>query len=288
MKVESTKALGRRTGGFRIPISSIHVEVGMQNLVGSDISRGFPSMRTIHKCQGGSKTPISKPNWCDSCGRIVEKDETLKGYEVSKNEFVYLTNEEVEEAKGRFESKTMKVIAVTNIENLRPQHVLESYILTPTAADSKGKKSKDTAQNEKFYALLADKLAKDSLFIVGKIFTVRGELFVALTGSNDFGNPMLVMYSLYYPDEMKNPTSAGYVVPNITSKEQELMSKLVDREKKDLDFSTVSSELREIFDKKVQSRSVGEEPSEDGKEPVKDDDPSGDAMSELEKALSSS
>ena len=284
MQLKGTKSAGRRTGGFRIPISSISIEVGMQNLVGSDISRGFPSMRTIHKCKDDAKTPISKPNWCDHCGRIVEKDEVMKGYEVGKNEFVYLTNEEVEEAKTRFETKSMKVLSVSTIDSLKPYNVLESYLLTPASEETKKKKSKDSAQNEKFYALLADKLVKDNLYIIGKVFSVRGELFMAVGGTIEAGTPMLVGYSLFYADEMKDIASAGYKAPEITEKERELMGKLVEKEKKDADFTTIKSELKEVFDKKIESRNVGEVPSADA--PVAETPKvEADALSELEKAL---
>jgi len=288
MEIKGTKDINKSQYKFRIPISSLNVNVSVYNIVGSVISRGFPSMRNIHKCSDDSRTPVSKPSWCDTCNRTVDESELVKGYEVGKNEYVYVTKEEVDDIKAEFASENMKIIGFTKLETpIRPRDVMGTYVLLPPEAKLK-KETKDAELNKKYYALLADKLLKDDVYIVGKVFTVKGENFVVITGSNEPNGPMLVMYALYYQDELRTTERCGYKTPALEPKELELMSKLVDKGITTPDYAMVGSELKEVFNDLVKSRNVDEIPKENGaKAVIPEDKAIEDTVSELERALDS-
>lgn len=271
MKITPKANLGRRQGTYVITLAgSIRVSVGGTSTTESDVSRGFPSMRTIHKCDDGkSYTGVSKPNFCDLDGRIVsaKTDTLLKGYSTGKDasgkeNFIYLTEEELDEVKARFASNEMKMLGITKIEGgLKPWQVLDSVVLLP-ALEGSGKskaRARDEATNEKFYALLADSLATSESYIIGKIFTVRGEYFVAIGGISG-PTPVLMQFGLYYGSELRDFTTP-YTAPNLSTSEKELMTKVLDKARKDVDYGSVTSQLREVFDDKIKNRKENVAPS---------------------------
>ena len=283
MHIKGTKELGRRSpGSFVIQLSTINIECGTHKAQSSEIKRGFPTQHLFHKHEDGNHVRISKPAWCDICGRIVGASEIIKGYEIAKDQYVYMTEEELDAMKEGFETKTFQMLGVTKLDHkLRPEEVLDTYIVVPVAQ----KRKKDDEMNAKLYSLLADKLTSDGYVLIGKMFTVRGgELFGAITGEMIDGKSMLYMYSLYYPEELKDPTTLGLSTPAISAKERELMGKLIEKEIKLVDYSVVTSQLKEIFEKVISAKVSGVMPSSVAPAPVGPAEVS--AESALEKALS--
>lgn len=260
MKIQGTKDIGRRAGSFLISLSTINIEVGYHKVQTSDISRSFPEKHMFHKHEDGNHARITKPPWCDVCGRIVNQSEIIKGYEIGKDRWVYFTDDELKSITSEFASKTFQMLGVTPMDHRpKPEEVLDTYVLDPASQ----KRKKDDEMNAKLYALLADKLQTGSLYIIGKMFSSRGgEVFAAITGEMVGGVPYLYMYSLYYADELRNPESVGLTVPSISVKEKELMSKLVDKELKSVDYQVISSQLKDVFEKLVSTRGEGELPPE--------------------------
>jgi len=290
MNIEGTRDFKKALFRFNIPLQGLPIEVGAYNMVGSAVSRGFPGLSTFHVCDRKKKkvNKVAKPAWCDACNRMVASDETVSGYEIAKNEFVFIDKITLDEMKESLASENLKVLGVTKLEHpIETQDARDTYLLAPPTPDSKAKKYKaDVEKNIKFYALLADKLLKDNLYIIGKNFTVRGEMFVAIGAEKIDGNPMLVMYSLYYAEELNNPKSLGYHAPSLSAKEKQLMSKIVSKELGSVDYSKITSDLKKNFEVLVEQQKVGKIP-EKGKKPATAVKlkPKDDATSELEKAL---
>lgn len=67
------------------------IQVGLAGAVSSKATK----FRNIHST---CRTPISEQKRCQTCDEAVEPEELLKGFEVTKNEFIVFTDDEIRDA----------------------------------------------------------------------------------------------------------------------------------------------------------------------------------------------
>lgn len=99
----------------------VNVPVG----VASVASRKETSFKTL--CKEDNK-PIRMLKTCDECGT---EPETVRGYEYASGQFVILTDEEIEEAKGESD-KTIRITSFTANNAVAPVLIEKNYWLTPS------------------------------------------------------------------------------------------------------------------------------------------------------------
>jgi DNA end-binding protein Ku len=177
------------------------IPVGLAKLIDDDDSVEF---RTLHST---CKTPVKELKWCDFCQVQVPADEQLKGFEVSKAEYVLFTPDEVADAKPVSDGVVRLDKFVPEEQMPEPHQWLRHYILIP-----------DGVMGDRYGALL-DTLVGTGLVGVGQSVLwkkwrsciVRPERFgkylilstvsQAIQKTPDFGTP------LYDPDLLGLTTS---------------------------------------------------------------------------------
>ena len=149
-------------------------------------------LRQLHKeCH----TPISYQKVCEGCKKEVKSEDIVKAYEYSKNKFVILDNEELENLKKENEDKAVEIIDFVKLEEIDPIYFERTYFLAP---DSGGGKA---------YSLLREALLESGKIGVAKIIIrSKEQLAVVRVYKNT-----LVMETIHFPDEVRSAAD----VPNI-------------------------------------------------------------------------
>lgn len=153
-------------------------------------------LRQLHKeCH----TPISYKKVCESCGKEVEEADIVKAYEYTKNKFVVLDAEDLENLRKENEDKAVEIIDFVKLEEIDPIYFERSYYISPDATGSKA------------YTLLRKTLEDSGKIGVAKIIIRSKEQLAALRVYKN----TLVMETIHYPDEVRSISD----VPNIPSEQ---------------------------------------------------------------------
>jgi DNA end-binding protein Ku len=202
------------------------------------------SFNQIHQVCGGR---IKQQTFCPQCDRVVERSELIKGYEVEKDRYVIVNDEEVK-AIAPASSDTMEILEFVKADGIDPIYYDSSYFMVPEEA---GKKA---------YHLLLETMRKSGYSAIAKVAMHQREYTVVVRPHADG----LLLHTMFYPEEVRE-------VPefrrdeNVAVKPQEvaLAEKLVEGLAADFDPSKYHDEYQtkmlQMIDAKKEGLAVGVE-----------------------------
>ena len=133
------------------------------------------------------KARLKQQYLCSTCGEVVERSDTVRGYEYARGQYVVLTDDELK----AMQHKTDQTIAIEEfipIESVDPIYFEKSYMLGP---DKGGHKA---------YALLRQAMDQTGRVAVGRYGT-RGKQQLVVLRPVDEG---LFLHGLFYADEVRS------------------------------------------------------------------------------------
>ncbi len=195
----------------------------------------------LHAKDGGR---IRYRRVCEKCGAEVSSDEIVRGYEVAKNEYVILTDEDFE----KIPLKTVKSIEIKQFfdpSELGIIYYSNFYYLAP----DKG--------GEKAYYLLKEAMKATNSMAIGKI-GMRGREHLVALKAFDGG---ILLAQLHYIDEIRNPAEVpGWGIEvEISDEELELAKQLIMAMKKPLKLEEYRDEYKEALLKLIEAKLAGKE-----------------------------
>src|ERR1044071_4337182 len=143
-------------------------------------------------------------------GKEVPWKEVVKGYEYKDGEFVVLSPEDFRRANPEA-TKTIDIQAFVDLESIQPQHFDTPYYLVPAK------------HGEKAYALLRDALRKAGKAGVATVVIRTKQYLAALLAQDE----LLVLNTLRYADELKEPSELKVPKTRVTGKELDMALRLV-------------------------------------------------------------
>jgi DNA end-binding protein Ku len=144
------------------------------------------SFRTLHRECG---SPIKQKRWCPVHEREVEADELVKGWEVSKGQYVVIEDADLE-AVELTRSRSIELVRFVPLADVDPLYFDRAYYLAP-AADPVGRRP---------YALLLRALQETGMAAVGR-FVLWGKENLCLVRPLD---GTLALETLYYPEDVRS------------------------------------------------------------------------------------
>src|ERR671910_1477022 len=212
-------------------------------------------------CEKGHKIKYKK--WCPIEEREVPWSEIKKGYEITKNNYMVLEKEEVENIKLKT-TNTVEIKEFIGSEEFDPIFIEKSYYVGPDP----GKKK--TATSNRANSLFVKILHETRKIAIAKVVLREREQLVALSAYQRG----LVMHQLKYLDEIRPMDEIGNLdsLQKVDSKELSLGKTLVENlttEKFDPGqySDTYAKELEKLIDAKSKGQNVvpnqvDEEPEE--------------------------
>ncbi|MWV28864.1 Ku protein [Aurantiacibacter rhizosphaerae] len=223
-------------GQIRLALVSIPVEVFSASKSGAKIR-----FNQIHEPSGKR---VSYEKVVEGIGPI-DRDEIIKGYEISKGEYVLLEEEEIEAVKIE-SKKTLELVQFVDTCEIDPLYFEKPYYIAP----------KDDLAEEAF-VVLREALRKSKKVALGQLSMRGSEKLVAIRPCGKG----LLMETLRYADEVRKGQEFFSEIDESKPKKEllDLATTLIDDRSAPFDASEFEDRyadaLRKLIDKKAKSKS---------------------------------
>ncbi|HEX3251314.1 MAG TPA: Ku protein [Pyrinomonadaceae bacterium] len=155
----------------------------------------FPAARGARsslRMLGPDGQPLSRRYYAEKTGKDLDADEVVRGFEIDKNKYVVITDEELE----RLEPEKTRDINLTQFvpaDSIPPLYFERGYFLTPAAG------------SQKAYKLLAETMEQNDLAGIAT-FVMRGKEYLVAIFSE---KGILRAETMRFPDEIRSPADVG-------------------------------------------------------------------------------
>jgi DNA end-binding protein Ku len=197
-------------------------------------------------------TRLKQQYICPTHDQVVSRDQTTRGYEFAKGQYVMLSDEEYK-ALQEVADNTIALTEFVPAREVDPVYFERTYYLGP----DKG--------GERAYRLIIDAMIETGLVGLAK-YSARGKQYLVLV--RPFGKEGLIMHQLHYADEIKSfdevPIKEGKPA---TSAEVKLAVQLIEQiaEKKFVPEKyedEVKERMVALIEKKVQGEEITAQPEQ--------------------------
>jgi DNA end-binding protein Ku len=164
-------------GFISFGLVTIPVSVGLAQ------QRSDVSFRTLSRA---NMTPVKQKRWDPERDVEVSGDDTVKGWEVSKGQYVAVEEGELERFAARQE-KTIRILQFVDVSEVDPVYFERAYWLDPQE------------RAERPYLLLTRAMEQSGRAALGRFVLSTKEHLVLLRATDG----MLALQTLYYPEDVR-------------------------------------------------------------------------------------
>jgi DNA end-binding protein Ku len=196
---------------------------------------------------------------CAKDGQVVPRDQMVKGYEFSKDQYVTFSNEELKE----LEEKSTQSIDITEfvpLDKIDPIYFDKAYYLGP----EKG--------GDKAYRLLAAAMRRSGRAGLAK-YAARGKQYLVMLRPAD--DDRLVMQQLHYADEVRSAKEIPAPDGEVREQELKLALQIIEQIARETFnpagyHDEVKERIEGVIQKKVEGQEVSLAPTEEPKAQIID------------------
>jgi DNA end-binding protein Ku len=205
--------------------------------------------------------------------REVPNDELVKGWEVSKGQFVIVEDADLEAIAQRDTSRAIEISRFVPLAEVDPLFFDRTYFLAPSNAEAQRKP----------YVLLLNAMKETGMAAIGRMVIRGNENFVLVRPKGD----ALVLETLFLAEDVRSQAEIDEAVEGIGVSEPELdlARQLIDSLVGEWEPDDLHSEYRENLREMLEAKLAGEEIAMP--EPVADA-PVVDLMEALKKSVAAS
>jgi DNA end-binding protein Ku len=165
----------------------------------------------FHQIHAVCNSRIRQQLYCPTCDRVVERSEIKKGYEVSKDTYVLIDDEEVKKIAPP-SSETMEIRQFVKLSDIDPMYFDASYYAVPEEA---GKKA---------YQLLLRAMIDLNYVALAQITMHQREYAVSIRPQGKG----LMLHTLFYANEVRQvPEYGSQSDAEVKERELEMAEKLI-------------------------------------------------------------
>jgi len=141
----------------------------------------------FHLLHESCGTRVNRKWWCPHHEKIVDSDELIRGYEISKNKYVTFTDEEMETLETD-DNRAVEITEFVDLHEIDPVFFEKAYYLGPSAGGGKT------------YRLLSQAMKKQDKVAVARWIGGGKEHLVVLRPYEKG----LILHTMYYADEVRD------------------------------------------------------------------------------------
>lgn len=197
---------------------------------------------SFHQLHEKCKTRIKELRWCPHCDRQVDYDEIVKGFEYSKDNYVVVTKEDLEELP--LPSKNIiNITAFVDAEEIDPLYFNGSYYLEPEKLAQKP------------CSLFMHAMQEKGMVAIGTLAIRNKERLCSLRvlGGN------LILEMLLYPDEIRVDMKTKLPAAKLTKQEMTMASSLIDMMAQKFNPQDYEDHYREALSALIKAKVDGDE-----------------------------
>jgi DNA end-binding protein Ku len=195
----------RTTWNGSVSFGLVNIPVGLAPATKPAARQSDVSFRLLHRECG---SPIKQKRWCPVHERDVESDELVKGWEVSKGQFVMVEDADLEAIENRDTSRSIDINRFVRMEEVDPVYYDRTYFLVPAGAEAQRRP----------YVLLLEAMKDAGVAALGR-FVLAGKEKLCLI------RPMgeaLALETLFVHEDVKDHAEIDEAVAGAQVKKPEL------------------------------------------------------------------
>ena len=233
----------RTTWNGSLSFGLVTIPVGLAPATAPKARASDVTFRTLHReCQ----TPIKQKRWCPVHEREVPNDELVKGWEVSKGQFVIVEDADLEAIAQRDTSRAIEISRFVPLAEVDPLFFDRTYFLAPSNAEAQRKP----------YVLLLNAMKETGMAAIGRMVIRGNENFVLVRPKGD----ALVLETLFLAEDVRSQAEIDEAVEGIGVSEPELdlARQLIDSLVGEWEPDDLHSEYRENLREMLEAKLAGE------------------------------
>jgi DNA end-binding protein Ku len=248
----------RTTWNGSVSFGLVNIPVGLAPATKPAARQSDVSFRLLHRECG---TPIKQKRWCPVHERDVESDELVKGWEVTKGQFVMVEEADLEAIENRDTSRSIDISRFVRLEEVDPIYFDRTYFLVPAGAEAQRRP----------YALLLEAMKDAEVAALGR-FVLAGKEKLCLI------RPMgeaLALETLFVHEDVRDHDEIDEAVATseVRAPELDLARQIIDSLAGPFEPTALRSEYRESLREMLEAKLQGvelEAPVEAAPTPVVD------------------
>ena len=234
----------RTTWNGSVSFGLVNIPVGLAPATKAAARQSDVSFRLLHRECG---SPIKQKRWCPVHERDVESDELVKGWEVSKGQFVIVEDADLEAIEQRDTSRSIDISRFVRLEEVDPIYFDRTYFLVPAGAEAQRRP----------YVLLLEAMKQADVAALGR-FVLAGKEKLALI------RPMgdaLALETLFVHEDVKDHAEIDEAVSSAEVKgpELDLAKQIIASLAGEFDPTELRSEYRESLRELLEAKLAGQE-----------------------------
>jgi DNA end-binding protein Ku len=234
----------RVTWNGSLSFGLVSIPVGLAPATKPAARQSDISFRLLHR---ECLTPIKQKRWCPTHDREVTNDELVKGWEISKGQFVIVEEAELEALERHDDSRTIDIERFVPLGDVDPVWMDRTYFLVPGAAPAQRRP----------YKLLLEAMEEAGVGAIGR-FVRSGRESVCLVRTRGRG---LVLETLYLAEDVYTQAEIDEAMEGTELKETELdlARQIVEGLAADFEPEALTSEYRSDLRALLEAKLRGEE-----------------------------
>ena len=177
---------------------------------------------------------------CSADGQVIDRSDTVKGYEFRKGEYIVIEPEEIKKIEPRT-AKTMEILEFVKTDDVDPVFFESSYYMIPEEAGRRP------------YALLTKALEESKYVAIAKL-TMHNREYTVFLRPHEGG---MMLHTMYYAEEVRKVE--GFGAPDVELKDAEvkIAHQLIDALAADWDPEKYKDEFQENLKKLIETKLEG-------------------------------
>ena len=227
-----------------ISFGLVNIPVGLALATKPAARQSDVSFRQLHR---ECLTPIKQKRWCPTHEREVERDEIVKGWEVSKGEFVVVEDADLEAIMQIDDSKAIEITRFVDAEEVDPVYFDRTYYLAPAG---------ETAARRP-YVLLLRAMQDTGKAALGRFVRQGAEHLCLIRPKGD----ALALETMFLTEDVNSQAEIEEAVGDgeVKKPELELARQVIDSLVGEFDPTELTSEYRQNLREMLKAKLEGQE-----------------------------
>jgi DNA end-binding protein Ku len=248
----------RTTWNGSVSFGLVNIPVGLAPATKAAARQSDVSFRLLHRECG---SPIKQQRYCPVHERVVESDELVKGWEVSKGQFVQIEDADLEAIEQHDTSRSIEISRFVRLEDVDPVYFDRTYFLVPAGAEAA----------KRPYVLLLEAMKEEDVAAIGRFVLAGKEKLCLIRAKGD----ALALETLFVNEDVKDQAEIDESVATseVRGPELELAKQIIASLSAPFDPAELKSEYRESLRELLEAKLAGVElevPEEAAPTPVVD------------------
>jgi DNA end-binding protein Ku len=242
----------RTTWNGSLSFGLVSIPVGLAPATKPAARQSDVSFRLLHR---EDMTPIRQKRWCPAHDREVSNDELVRGWEVSKGQFVVVEDADLEALERSDDSRAIDITQFVRLDEVDPIYFDRTYFLVPGSAPAARRP----------YVLLLEAMKESGVAALGRFVRSGRESLCLVRPKGE----ALALETLFLAEDVHSQAEIDEAVEDADVKEPELQlaRQVIDSLEAPFDPTALVSEYRRDLRALLEAKLSGQEITAPEEEP---------------------